>query len=40
MEAMRTICTCSGSKILMKGEIDSYYFKYYTLSTSVNPCFL
>ena len=37
---MRTICTCSGSKILMKGEIDSYYFKYYTLSTSVNSCLL
>ena len=23
--------TCSGSKILIKGEIDSFYFKYRTI---------
>ena len=40
MEAMCTMCTCSGSKILMNGEIDGFYFKDYTLSTSVKPCFL
>ena len=40
MEAMCSMCTCRGSKILMNGEIDSFFFKYYTLSTSVKPCFL
>ena len=34
------MCKCSGSKILMNGEIDSFYFKDYTLSTGVKPCFL
>ena len=34
------MCKCSGSKILMNGEIDSFYFKRYILSTIVKPCFL
>ena len=37
---MCTIGKCSGSKILMNGEIDSFYLKDYTLSTGVKPCFL
>ena len=37
---MCTMCTWSSSKILMHGEIDSFYFKWYTLSTSVKPCSL
>ena len=32
--------TWSGSKILMNGEIDSFYFESYTLPTSVKPYFL
>ena len=34
------MCTCSGSKILMKGEIDSLCLKLFTLSISVKPCFI
>ena len=40
MEAMCTMCKCRGSKILMNGEIDSFFFKKYTLSTNVKPFFL
>ena len=38
---MCTICTCSGSKTLINGEIGGFYFKKYTsLATSVQQCFL
>ena len=32
-----TMCTCSGSKILMNGEIDSFCHKWYTWSIIVKP---
>ena len=41
MEAMCTICTSSGSKILMNRELTALPLSNnYILSTSVKPCFL